>query len=157
MILGVVIPVLTKTNRDMNPQILKYKECLLHMTSRWNALHWNWTNYFGDQFKLFFNSVEYQTRDLSLSVSINLHPNPTTVNNLLMEQKFSQSIVKLLNCDSIFFLQMIKTKKRTMYFSCGFLKPFSRALPFGLAYFRAYINQPMQINKFLCIIYKFLR
>lgn len=39
MILCVVIPVLTKTNRDMSPQILKYKECLLHMTSRWNALH----------------------------------------------------------------------------------------------------------------------
>jgi len=30
--------------------------------------------------------------------------------------------------------------------------------PFGLAYFRAYIKQFMQINKFLCIIYnKFLR
>jgi len=29
--------------------------------------------------------------------------------------------------------------------------------PFGLAYFRAYIKQLMQINKFLCIIYKFLR
>ena len=28
--------------------------------------------------------------------------------------------------------------------------------PFGLAYFRAYIKQLMQINKFLCIIYKFL-
>jgi len=29
--------------------------------------------------------------------------------------------------------------------------------PFGLVYFRAYIKQLMQINKFLCIIYKFLR
>ena len=29
--------------------------------------------------------------------------------------------------------------------------------PFGLAYFRAYKKQLMQINKFLCIIYKFLR
>jgi len=28
---------------------------------------------------------------------------------------------------------------------------------FGLAYFRAYIKQLMQINKFLYIIYKFLR
>ena len=28
---------------------------------------------------------------------------------------------------------------------------------FGLAYFRAYIKQLMQINKFLCTIYKFLR
>jgi len=29
--------------------------------------------------------------------------------------------------------------------------------PFGLAYFRAYIKQLMQINKFLYIIYKFLK
>jgi len=29
--------------------------------------------------------------------------------------------------------------------------------PFGLAYFRVYIKQFMQINKFLCIIYKCLR
>jgi len=29
-------------------------------------------------------------------------------------------------------------------------------VPFGLAYFRAYKKQLMQINKFLCIIYKFL-
>jgi len=29
--------------------------------------------------------------------------------------------------------------------------------PFGLAYFRAYIKHFMQINKFLCITYKFLR
>jgi len=29
--------------------------------------------------------------------------------------------------------------------------------PFGLTYFRAYIKQLMQINKFLCTIYKFLR
>ena len=29
--------------------------------------------------------------------------------------------------------------------------------PFELTYFRAYIKQLMQINKFLCIIYKFLR
>jgi len=28
---------------------------------------------------------------------------------------------------------------------------------FGLAYFRAYIKELMQINKFLCTIYKFLR
>jgi len=27
----------------------------------------------------------------------------------------------------------------------------------GLAYFRVYIKQFVQINKFLCIIYKFLR
>jgi len=29
--------------------------------------------------------------------------------------------------------------------------------PFGSAYFRVYIKQLMQKNKFLCIIYKFLR
>jgi len=29
--------------------------------------------------------------------------------------------------------------------------------PFGLSYFKAYIKQLMQINKYLCIIYKFLR
>jgi len=28
---------------------------------------------------------------------------------------------------------------------------------FGLTYFRAYVKQLMQINTFLCIIYKFLR
>jgi len=38
------------------------------------------------------------------------------------------------------------------YFVCKRIKA-----PFGLAYFRAYIKQLMQINKFLCIIYKFLR
>jgi len=29
--------------------------------------------------------------------------------------------------------------------------------PFGLAYFRAYTNELIQINKLLCIIYKFFK
>jgi len=50
------------------------------------------------------------------------------------------------------FRPKLHTKRAEMmlYFTCY-------QGPFGLAYFRVYIKQLMQINKFLCIIYKFLR
>jgi len=40
---------------------------------------------------------------------------------------------------------------------CKSLDRFDTWGPFGLAYFRAYIKQLLQINKFLYTIYKFLR
>ena len=77
-------------------------------------------------------------------------------NNLYMSIKYIKiiNIIKIQRHFNIFLgpsqypeFHLLETKG-VLYYIKG---------PFRLVYFRAYIKQFMQINKFLCIIYKFLR